>query len=115
MKKYLSIILSVIIFLFISKVKAISITPNEVPYKYLNASKGTKTKRYKLNTSVAIIFKSSLDKKRKVKGTLINILNDSVSILSFKRKIGIIKIAIKDIETVYKLHKKGREGHIFFM
>ena len=86
-----------------------------MPYKYLKASKGTKAKRYKLNTSVAIIFKSSLDKKNKIKGTLVNILNDSVSILSFKRKNGLIKIAIKDIETVYRLHKKGRKGLITLM
>lgn len=83
--------------------------------KGLVAKKGTSTKVYKLNATIAVVFYNETKDVDKIKGILIDVSNDSIYILPFKKRSVKKGIAVNDIEVVYKLHKKGRRGQIVIL
>ena len=92
-------------------IKAASISPYR-DSTTITATNGKKTKLYKLGSSVKIGYYNAT---KSVRGKLIKIKNDSLSIQSFYKKSKITKVAITDVSSIAKLHTHGRRGWIPFL
>lgn len=75
----------------------------------LIALKGKKQKFYKIGRYLLISYGNQ---SNKISGQLYEVSNDSVTIMYNPKIVSTKKIAIKDIDAISILHKKGRKGWV---
>jgi hypothetical protein len=107
---FLFLYILLIPFLFLSsKVLSATITPIGHSDLILVAKKGSKQFRYKLGKHLLVQYGNS---ESRFAGELMEVSKDSITLFGNRNKFLSKSIAIKDINSITVLHKKGRKNWV---
>lgn len=109
MKYFIQFTLVVSVLFLLPKLNKASCTNQFEEEPKLIATKGEKITKYKTGTYISIVYGANF---KKINGVLLAIQKDSILLQPNSKKQYTTSIAINDIQSAMKLHKKGRNGWI---